>query len=304
MKTTKTKFNASMFEKIKDALNKTNESSGNSPFANVMKFPPGKTYTIRLIPNLDDPEKTFFHHYTHGWKSKVTGSYISTLSLQTFNERDPITETFWKLIKSEIPAEKELGKIIRRKENWFVNIYIIDDPSNTENNGTVKILKIGPQIKKIIDDALTGDGADEFGSRIFDLGPDGANLKIKAEGRGDYTTFESSGFYNKPSLNLDDDEIEAIYSKAHDLEQIYPVKTFDELEDVLNTHFFGKASESTKEKQSSAITPKTNASKYDQEDEIDDIPFDFSSNSKTTQSKLQIEDVDDEIDALLNELDN
>jgi hypothetical protein len=303
MKTTKTKFNASMFEKIKDALNKTNESSGSSAFANVMKFPAGKTYTVRLIPNLDDPEKTFFHHYTHGWKSKVTGSYISTLSLQTFNDRDPITETFWKLIKSEDQSEKELGKIIRRKENWFVNIYVIDDPSNPENNGTVKVLKIGPQIKKIIDDALTGDGADEFGARIFDLGPEGANLKIKAEGRGDYTTFESSGFYNKPVLNLDDEEIEDIYSKVHDLEQIYPVKTFDELEEILNTHFFGKSSDVEKSKPSSVVS-KSTASKYDQEDEEDEIPFDFPAKKEVKKAKPQIEDVDDEIDALLDQLDS
>lgn len=303
MKTNKTKFNASMFEKIKDALNKTNESSGNSAFANVMKFPAGKTYTVRLLPNMEDPEKTFFHHYTHGWKSKVTGSYISTLSLQTFNDRDPITETFWKLIKSEDPSEKELGKIIRRKENWFVNIYVIDDPSNPENNGTVKVLKIGPQIKKIIDDALTGDGADEFGARIFDLGPEGANLKIKAEGRGDYTTFESSGFYNKPTLNLDDEEIEEIYSKSHDLEQIYPVKTFDELEEILNTHFFGKSSESERPK-TTVVTPKASASKYDQEDEEDEIPFDFPPKKEVKKTKPQVEDVDDEIDALLSELDS
>jgi len=303
MKTSKTKFNASMFEKIKDTLNKTNESSGNSAFANVMKFPAGKTYTIRLIPNLEDPEKTFFHHYTHGWKSKVTGSYISTLSLQTFNDRDPITETFWKLIKSEDPAEKELGKIIRRKENWFVNIYVIDDPSNPDNNGTVKVLKIGPQIKKIIDDALTGDGADEFGARIFDLGPEGANLKIKAEGRGDYTTFESSGFYNKPTLNLDDEEIEEIYSKAHDLEQIYPIKTFDELDEILNTHFFGKSSESERSK-SPAVTSKPSTSKFDDEDEEDEIPFNFPAKKEVKKTKQPVEDVDDEIDALLNELDS
>ena len=300
MKTTKTKFNASMFEKIKDALNKSNESSSASPFANVMKFPAGKTYTIRIIPNLNDPEKTFFHHYTHGWKSKVTGSYISTLSLQTFNDRDPITETFWKLIKSEIPAEKELGKIIRRKENWFVNIYIVEDPTNPENNGTVKVFKIGPQIKKIIDDALSGDGAEEFGARIFDLGPDGANLKVKAEGRGDYTTFESSGFYNKPVLNLDDEEIEDIYSKVHDLEQIYPVKTFDELQEVLDTHFFGKSSEASKPKTATA-TSKTAAST---DDEDDDIPFDFSPKKELKKTSSIVEDVDDEIDALLDELDS
>jgi hypothetical protein len=298
----KPKFNASMFEKIKDALNKSSEGNKSNAYANVMKFPAGKTYTLRLIPNLDNPgEKTFFHHYTHGWKSKTTGSYISTLSLQTFGERDPITETFWKFIKSADPAEKALGKLLSRKENWFVNVYVIDDPSTPENNGTVKILRVGPQIKKIIDDALTGDGADEFGIRIFDLGPEGANLKIKAETSGDYTTFASSGFYNKPTLNLSDDEIEKIYESVHDLEQIHPVKTFDELQEILDIHFYGKTPEVAANKP--AATPKSSgaassAKSDDSDDLTDDIPFDFD----TKSNKKETPTSDDEIDRLLGEL--
>jgi hypothetical protein len=294
---TKNKFNASMFEKIKDALNKTTETS-NSAFSNVMKFPAGKTYTLRIVPNLEDPEKTFFHHYTHGWKSKTTGSYISTLSLQTFGERDPITETFWSLIKSDDKNEKELGKVIRRKENWFVNVYVIDDPSNPDNNGTVKILKIGPQIKKIIDDALTGDGAEEFGYRIFDLGEDGANLKIKAETSGDFVTFASSGFYNKPQIKLSDEQIDKIYESAHDLEAIYPKKTVDELQEILDVHFYGKSGGKTS-------TPKTTNATLkqppvlDDDDVNDDIPFDFP--SKTSGSS---EPSEDDIDKMLADLED
>lgn len=295
----KTKFNASMFEKIKDALNKTNESSGNSAFSNIMKFPAGKTYTLRIVPNLEDPEKTFFHHYTHGWKSKTTGSFISTLSLQTFGERDPITETFWSLIKSDDKNEKELGKILRRKENWFVNVYVIDDPSNPENNGTVKILRIGPQIKKIIDDALSGDGAEEFGIRIFDLGSDGANLKIKAEASGDFVTFASSGFYNKPQINLSDEQIEKIYEEAHDLEAVFPQKTFDELQEILDVHFYGKSA-STSQKNTSA-KPKA---AVEDDDVDDDIPFDFPPKKENKPKQQESVDTsDDELDALLAEIE-
>lgn len=294
---TKNKFNASMFEKIKDALNKTSESS-NSAFSNVMKFPAGKTYTLRIIPNLEDPEKTFFHHYTHGWKSKTTGSYISTLSLQTFNDRDPITETFWSLIKSDDKDEKELGKAIRRKENWFANIYVIDDPSNPDNNGTVKVLRIGPQIKKIIDDALTGDGAEEFGFRIFDLGEDGANLKIKAEASGDFVTFASSGFYNKPQIKLTDEQIDSVYSSVHDLEAIYQRKTFDELQEILDVHFYGKSAGSQPSAKTPSATPKQTSTLEDDSD--DDIPFDFPPKKDSKSSDPTEED----IDKLLSELDD
>jgi hypothetical protein len=294
---TKNKFNASMFEKIKDALNKTTESSS-SAFSNVMKFPAGKTYTLRIIPNVEDPEKTFFHHYTHGWKSKTTGSYISTLSLQTFGDRDPITETFWSLIKSDDKNEKELGKVIRRKENWFANIYVIDDPSNPENNGTVKVLRIGPQIKKIIDDALTGDGAEEFGFRIFDLGEDGANLKIKAEASGDYVTFASSGFYNKPQIKLSDEQIDNVYAEVHDLEAIYQRKTADELQEILDIHFYGKSGSSSKSEKTPSATPKQTSTLEDDSD--DDIPFDFPDKKSSASSEPSEED----IDKLLSELND
>ena len=275
---TKLKFNASMFEKIKDVLNKTPES-GSSAFTNIMKFPAGHTYTLRLIPNLENIEKTFFHHFVHNMTSKATGSFMSALSLQTFGERDPIAEARWKLYKSENPKEKELAKDIQRKEQWMLNVYVVEDPSNPENNGTVKILRFGPQIKKIIDDAMEGEGAEEFGSRIFDLGKDGVNLKIKAEKQGDYTTFQASRFSSVPRIDLDEDQQEKIYSSIHDLEQIYPVKTFDELKDILDEHFFCDSVKTSIPEERKPLTSKptpSSSKKVVDEDEDDDIPMSHS----------------------------
>jgi hypothetical protein len=298
-----TSYNKSVFESIKNSLNK-NVTEG--LWNKVLKFEVGKTYTLRFIPNIKHGN-SIYTYQQHGWNDPDTGKYTSVLSRKTFGkeEVDPIGSLCYKVKKGGkfTPEEEAFASLVKWNEYSLVNAYVVDDPSNPENNGTVKVLKIGPQIKKIIDDALTGDGADEFGARIFDLGPEGANLKIKAEGRGDYTTFESSGFYNKPVLNLDDEEIEDIYSKVHDLEQIYPVKTFDELEEILNTHFFGKSSDAEKSKPSSVVA-KSTASKYDQEDEEDEIPFDFPAKKEVKKAKPQIEDVDDEIDALLDQLDS
>jgi hypothetical protein len=94
------KYNASMFDKIKDALKKTERTSGGS-FSNIMKFPAGHTYTIRLIPDVEgienEDDKTFFHHYVNSWTSKKDGSFVSAISLKSFGERDPINEARWKL---------------------------------------------------------------------------------------------------------------------------------------------------------------------------------------------------------------
>ena len=297
----KNKFGAAMFDSIKAALNKSKDSSGGQ-FANIMKFPAGHTYTLRLVPNVEDPEKTFFHHWVHGWNSKATGSYMSYLGLQTMGERDPISELRWKLFKSwkeENPKAQnnEYKAEIGQKEQWLVNVYVIDDPANPENNGTVKILRMGPQLKKIIDDATEGNRADELGWDIFDLSK-GHDFKIVAEKQGDYTTFNSSFFTTKSKTVLDDEEIDKICSEIHDLEAIYAVKTYDELQDVLNEHFFvGEEKEERK--------PLKQAKKevVVDEDPDDDIPM-FHESDKKEVSKPKAEEDDDEIDALLAGLDD
>ncbi len=292
----KPKFNISMFEKIKESLNKEKTSNNGGTYANIMKFPVGHTYTLRLIPNLENPEKTFFQHYTHGWNSVSTGAYVSTVSLNTFGEPDPITDTFWRLIKSKDPAEKELGKLIRRKDQWLVNVYVHDDPANPENNGTVKILKLGNQLKDIIDDALTGEGAEDFGSRIFDLSKSGANFKIKAEPSGDYVTFKSSKFYNNPVIDLSDEEIEKIYESVHNLEEVFPTKTYDEQKEMLDIHFYGKSSSPTATNTAGA-TLKSKPTASPAADEDDDIPFTFDKSSKAKSESY------DDTDAFLASLE-
>lgn len=299
----KTKFGASMFDSIKSALNKSSDSSGGQ-FKDIMKFPEGHTYTIRLIPNVEDPEKTFFHHWVHGWTSKATGKYTSALGLQTFGENDPIANLRWKLFKEwkEVnpnAENKEYDAEITQKENWLVNIYILDDPSTPENNGTVKILRMGPQIKKIIDEATEGERSDELGWDIFDLSK-GYDLKIVAEKKAKYTTFESSLFKTKSKYSLDEDEIEEIYGKIHDLEQVYQVKTADELQDMLNEHFF-----IGEEKEERKPLPKKAAKEEKPWEDDDDIPMDHETDKKPAKKTTKkVETSDDEIDELLAGLDD
>jgi hypothetical protein len=297
----KTKFGAAMFDSIKSALNKSNDSSGGGQFSNIMSFPAGNTYTLRLIPNMESPEKTFFHHWVHGWKSRATGKYMSFLGLQTLGERDPISELRWKLWKTwkEVNPKaenKEYKADISQKEQWLVNVYIVSDPAKPENNGTVKILRMGPQLKKIIDEATEGNRSDELGWDIFDLSK-GHDFKIVAEEKGDYTTFESSFITTKSKTVLDDDDIEKIYSEIHDLEAIYQVKTYDELQEILNEHFFVG-----EEKEERKPLAKAKAAVIE-DDSADEIPMVHEEKKPTVKAKKEVKQ-DDEIDDLLAGLDD
>lgn len=309
---TKNKFGAAMFDSIKAALNKGNESSGQ--FTNIMKFPAGHTYTLRLIPNVDDPKKTFYHHWVHGWNSEATGTYMSYIGLQTFNERDPINELRWKLFKEWREANpgvdnKEYKGAIQQKEQWLVNVYVIDDPNAPENNGTVKILRMGPQLKEIIDAALEGVRADELGYDIFDLTKP-HDFKIVAEKSGQFTTFKSSFFTTKSKTEFTEEEIDEIHGSIHDLEQIYPIKTAEELEEILNEHFFvGKEKEDRKPL--SKIKKDKSEKKQpikSEEDEEDEIPMVHSTDKKKTKAASKTdgedEDYDEELESLMSELDS
>lgn len=230
-------FNKSMFESIKEELNKSKAKSG---LRDILRTPPGHTYTVRLIPNIQDPKKTFFHYYNFGWESYATGEYVQFISPSTWGERDPIAEGRLKLLKHGSPEEKAKAEKLLRRENWIVNVYVINDTNEPDNNGKVKVLRYGRQIQKIIDESMNGEDAEQFGARIFDLSGAGCSFKIKAEKQGDFPTFVSSRFSPPgeiPSLGSDAKKIAAVYNSIHDLENLFRVQSYNELKEAFDKHF-------------------------------------------------------------------
>jgi len=235
---------ASMFDSIKQALVK-NENNSVGKF---MKTEVGNTYTVRLLPNIKDPSKTFFHYFTFGWTSYSTGQYINLVSPQTWGDRDPINEYRYKITKTGSQEEKDKASKILRKENWLVNVYVINDPKNPENNGQVKLLKFGRQLHKIIMDAIEGEDSDSLGSRIFDLSGKGCDFKVKVDKQGEYPSYSSSKFTMPKAIeNLTENKIQEIYNDTIDLERVFTVKSYDELTKVLNEHYHCTATPAAKE---------------------------------------------------------
>jgi hypothetical protein len=224
-----------MFDSIKGALSKQEERNS---YADILSMKAGNTYTVRLLPNVEAPEKSFFHYYTVGWESFATGQYVQSISPQSFGERDPILEARYRIYKHGTDDEKEKIKSVRRAEKWLVNAYIVDDTENPDNNGEVKIIRYGKQLDKIIRRAIDGEDSDEFGPRIFDLGTNGVNLKIEVESQGEYPTYVSSRFTgSKSDLGLSDSRIEEIYKSTHKLEEVFQIKSYEELEKMFQEHY-------------------------------------------------------------------
>jgi hypothetical protein len=237
----------SMFDEIKQSLTTTNENTGgNGLYKEILKFKPGNTYQVRLVPNPQAPKESIFRHYTHGWISNATGKYVTAMCPTTFGDTCPIDAYYLKTYRSGTDSEKEASKVLSRKEGWFVNVYVISDPENPENEGKVKILRYGRELAKIIESAISGDDAKDFGvEKVFDVA-NGCTLRIKCEnktdkGRGkmqNMTTYVASRFLNASSLDLDEDDVQKIYDSVHDLKSVNKQTTPAEMQRLLDEHFF------------------------------------------------------------------
>lgn len=280
-------LNSTMFQSIKAALSKDSEKAGGSGLYNeIMKTAVGNTYTVRLLPDSKSPADTFLHYYVHGWNSFATGAYVQAISPQTFGERDPISEERFRAKRTGTDDEKSKMDAVRRSEKWLVNVYVIDDPTNPENNGKVKILRYGKQLQKIILEAIEGEDAEEYGvERVFDLSPDGVTFKIKVEQQGDYPSYVSSRFTAAGKLKLSEEEQQKIYDSTYTLKDVFTVKSFDELKQMIDEHVYVKldrpAASSSTTTQSTVKHSKVedaqptsdfkNLSEYNIDDDIDNL---------------------------------
>ena len=277
-------FTNTMFESIKDALQNDKQSS-NEAWREIMKTEKGKMYTVRLLPNIENPKNTFFHYYSHAWESFQTGQFINAFSPTTYQERDPIAEYRFKMMRQGTSDEKSKIEAIKRREQWMINAYVIEDPTNPDNEGKVKILRYGRQLNKIIMDAIEGDDADQFGMRVFDLSENGCSLRIKVEDQGGYPTYVASKFLMPSATDITDTD--EVYKSLHDLEAVNSVKSYDELQELLDEHYHCIAPGST----AAAATPAPTNNTTVVEEDDDDIPF----NGKSSAPVEDEDPLDDDV---------
>jgi gp32 DNA binding protein like len=233
-------FNKNIFDEIKASLASKNDSS----YKDIMKFEAGKTYQVRIIPNLLEPKKTIYHYYHHSWKSYSNGQFITALCPTTYGGTCPIDSYVMKTYNTGTDAEKKKLSDISRKESWMVNAYVISDPTNPENEGKVKVIRYGKELAKIINSAIDGDDAAEFGHKIFDVA-NGCTLRIKCENRTGgtgsrtFVTYASSKFLSPSKLDgIDTDKLKTIHEGVFDLTKFNKTKTAAELQRMLDQHFF------------------------------------------------------------------
>lgn len=279
----------SMFATIKNALKNKKSPTGNEIFKNFMKFEPGKAgsgneYIIRFLPYVKDPKNTFFEYISYNWNSVSTGKWISEVSPVTFQERCPIAEEKARVFNDKTSSQEDLdhARLLKRTKQWLANIYIINDPVHPQNNGTIKILRMGKQLYEKVYNALDEENSESIGNDIF-LNPDdssGYNFRIICEQGPKFPTYSRSDFSrNKTSIPelSTSEKINEVLESAFDLSSVFTVKSYDELKQILNEHYFNS---------STSNVEKTNIENNSLiEDELDTSLNSESSNTITIQQK-------------------
>lgn len=289
-------FTTSMFDSIKESLSKA-PSSG---FKDVLKFKPGTSCELRLLPNVKSPNDTFYHYYTYGWESFATGQYINVVSPQTIGERCPVSEARYQLRQRGSAEDQEKSNKVMRREQWLINTYVINHSEDQEANESVKILRYGKQLHKIITDAIEGEDSDQFGAKVFDLSDNGCTFRVRCDKQGDFPTYVASKFLIPAAIpGLSSGDTEKIYDQVHDLKDTFPIKSYDEIQEIVNEHLYCKSTASIVI--DNVLETETVSKDVDINEEV---PMDFAdskptkSTSSETKKEVDIDIPDDLLDGL------
>lgn len=183
---------------------------------------------LRLLPDFKTSETSvgpYVRHY-HGFVSKTTGKYLEI----NCTPDCPVCARSIMLYKAGNTASKEIS---RKPDTYYLNAYVVDNPLDPAQNGTVKVFKFGKKVKATYDVAVTGRMADDIGLKLFDLSPAGYTFVLRAVGNGEWPQYdesyvETASKSKKDVAGLTKERIEEIYGSAFALPELFHTFTKEE----------------------------------------------------------------------------
>ena len=228
-------------EKLTDAVSKlTNKEEGKKSYEDLRFWKPtvdkaGNGFaTIRFLPAPTGEDVPWVQIFQHSFQGPG-GWYIEN-SLTTLNKKDPVSEHNSILWNSGSDANKDIARKQKRKLQYIANVYIVKDPANSDNDGTVKLFKFGKKIFDKLNEKMNPEFEDETAVNPFDLW-EGANFKLKIRKVEGYQNYDKSEFDTSAPLSGDEDDLERIWKQEYNLSEFLDEKNFksyDELKARLN----------------------------------------------------------------------
>ena len=186
---------------------------------------------IRLLPapSIDgDDGLPWVRRFDHGFQGP--GGWFIDNCLTTVGDKCPVCEHNSTLWNSGVEANKEIVRKQKRRLSYIANIYVISDPSNPENEGTVRLYKFGKKIFDKISEVMNPEFPDETPLNPFDLWK-GANFKLKIRNVEGYRNYDKSEFADKSALlDGDDEKLEALWKKEFSLKEFTDPSNFKSYE--------------------------------------------------------------------------
>lgn len=269
---------------------------------------------IRFIPDPNDVYEVPF--FSHTFQHPTTNRWlIETCPTTHYGEYEfdkcPVCQESSRLYNLPDEEGRPMSKKIKRDKKFVSNIYVVKDYANPENNGKVFLYKYGVKIHEKIVGMIENEFEDEDSVNVFDLweGKDFL-LKSKTTGSGNnkWISYDDSQFSaNNCFEDLEDEEIEAIWTTGHDIRELQSlenIKSYDKLQERLD-HVMGD----------STVAPTSNSEPPADDEEEEELDLLGESEEETEEetvkesSKEEDEDFDmdnleDELDSLLDDLED
>ena len=284
-----------------------------------LHFKPGNTYTVRLLYYTEDPSKRklpFIAKYDHSyWDEEAESNKLKKVTCPTseyilYNagfSKCPIckaTRKFYKDKEAGSTTAEELYKEFRRKFHGFALVYVVNDPTNEDNNGKVKIMHFGITINKYFKYAIFGrdekgnivESEDALEKDAFKL-KGGYNLKIIVGRKGEYNEYTCEFARKKSNIDITMDDVAKAAEELRFDEDHCTFSTDEELQEFYKTCVLA---EEVKQDDEEVLD-------LGDESEKDEIPMEFESDKKEEPASTEKEEpevinmvdddlIDDDID--------
>jgi hypothetical protein len=226
------KARTSSFDKLNSQLQKMGTqatSKGDDKFWKPEVDKAGNGYAVlRFLPAPQGEDMPFVRIWDHGFQG--TGGWYIENSLTTLGQEDPVSEYNSKLWNSGHEEDKEVARKQKRRLNYVANVYVVQDSANPTREGQVFLYKFGKKIFDKLNDAMNPQFADEAPINPFDLW-EGADFKLKIRQVEGYRNYDKSEFASVAPIAsstgaLSEEEMEAVWSQEHSLQEIVDPKNF------------------------------------------------------------------------------
>lgn len=240
-------------ENLKAYTEKLNKQGGNNSEQDDLFWYPaldkaGNGYAIiRFLPApaVDgDDGVPYIKMFTHGFEGE-NGWFIEK-SLTTIGKPCPVAEfntKLWKQSEDDNSPSRKQARKQKRKLQYYMNVYIVEDTANPENNGKVKLFKAGKKIFDKIEEQMYPEKTfpENYKGKIpeavnpFDLWT-GKNFELRIRKVDGNVNYDNSKFLEAGPLLDSDAELKVVWESEHSLQKFLQPDQFlsyDEMKEKL-----------------------------------------------------------------------